>query len=170
MPITASRALRAPLLLLLLMAACLACTSDGDSAPPATVLASGFAAPPAGCPCALPYSGAADQDAGIAVRVLDGLGPTLVTPDGMTLYTFAGDSPGRSTCVQSCAERWPPFLAASPPAADRPGEFSILLREDGTPQMAFRGKPLYRFAGDRQAGDALGHGADSLWSAALTPP
>ena len=46
------------------------------------------------------------------------------------------------------------------------GDYSLVLRADGTRQWAYRGKPLYRFYIDASFGDILGDGADDKWHAA----
>lgn len=55
---------------------------------------------------------------------------------------------------KSCAEEWPPVLAA--PEAKSVGKWSILRRRDGARQWAYEGYPLYTSALDRQPGDVLG--------------
>jgi predicted lipoprotein with Yx(FWY)xxD motif len=61
----------------------------------------------------------------------------------MTLYTFANDKePGKSACNGPCAENWPPFKSeANAPAPRAP--LSIITRDDGSKQYAYKGKPLY---------------------------
>lgn len=54
----------------------------------------------------------------------------------------------------SCAEAWPPVLAAED--AEPVGEWDLLEREDGTRQWTHDGYPLYRSALDREPGDVLG--------------
>jgi predicted lipoprotein with Yx(FWY)xxD motif len=39
------------------------------------------------------------------------MGTYLVNQTGFTLYYFAKDMPGNSTCIGSCATLWPPFYA-----------------------------------------------------------
>jgi predicted lipoprotein with Yx(FWY)xxD motif len=94
------------------------------------------------------------------------LGEVLVGPTGMTLYTFANDKEaGKSACNGPCAENWPPFKpAASAPAPKAP--LSIITRDDGAKQYAYKGKPLYYWKNDKKAGDATGHGMNNVWTAA----
>jgi predicted lipoprotein with Yx(FWY)xxD motif len=73
---------------------------------------------------------------------------------GMTLYTYDGDSPGKSHCAGSCAKLWP---AALVPHAARPvGDWHILKRADGTRQWEYRDRPLYTFAKDVDPGSQYG--------------
>lgn len=86
----------------------------------------------------------------------------LADPDGFTLYTYAKDPDFKSICNAACATAWPPVVAQ---ASDRPFEsFSVILRDDGQPQWAFAGKPLYRSAEDTAKGQANGQGIDDAWT------
>jgi len=87
----------------------------------------------------------------------------LVSPGGMTLYTYDPDPQGASTCTGDCAQNWMPF---APAAADTPfGDFTILARDDGGRQWAYKGKPVYLFKLDRVMGDAAGDKRDNAWHA-----
>ena len=80
----------------------------------------------------------------------------LVAPSGMTLYTFDKDvaNSGKSTCNGPCAALWPPMMAT---AADKPaGAYSVVTRDDGTMQWAYKGKPVYLYKADQKAGDRTG--------------
>jgi predicted lipoprotein with Yx(FWY)xxD motif len=89
----------------------------------------------------------------------------FVDQKGMTLYTFAKDSDGKSVCNDKCAENWPPLKATS---ADKSmGEWTVIKRDDGTMQWAYDGKPLYTFIMDKKAGDMTGEGKmDGAWKVA----
>lgn len=97
----------------------------------------------------------------LEVREQPPYGRYLTDHDGMSLYLFEMDEPGAdsSTCYQSCAIAWPPYVTAQPPEAgehvesDKLGSFE---RDDGSQQVTYNGWPLYYFSGDKAAGDALG--------------
>jgi predicted lipoprotein with Yx(FWY)xxD motif len=92
------------------------------------------------------------------------LGPTLVDAKGMTLYTWGNDSiPGKSLCNAQCAGNWPPLVAGAD--AQAMGEWTIVTRDDGTKQWAYKGKPLYTYRSDAKAGDVTGNGR-GRWAAA----
>jgi predicted lipoprotein with Yx(FWY)xxD motif len=93
------------------------------------------------------------------------LGEILVDADGMTLYFFLTDTAGASTCVDSCAQAWPPLVVSSVSVGTslNASDFSLVARPDGTQQLAMGGRPLYRFAGDTKAGDTTGQGLNSVW-------
>ncbi|MEP6491694.1 MAG: hypothetical protein ABJF01_03390 [bacterium] len=101
--------------------------------------------------------------AGVKVQTTS-LGPTLVDSKGMTLYTWGNDSiPGKSACTGQCATNWPPLVAAADGAAM--GDWSIVARDDGTKQWAYKGKPLYTYRTDAKEGDVSGNGRGK-WAAA----
>jgi predicted lipoprotein with Yx(FWY)xxD motif len=92
-----------------------------------------------------------------------GLGKVLTGPNGMTLYTFAKDAEaGKSACSGPCAENWPPFRPeANTPAPKAP--LTVITREDGSKQYAWKGKPLYYWKNDKKAGDTTGHKMNEVW-------
>jgi predicted lipoprotein with Yx(FWY)xxD motif len=93
------------------------------------------------------------------------LGQILTDSTGMTLYLFANDTAGASTCVDACATAWPPLTATtvSVGADLTEANFSLIARPDGTQQLAVGGHPLYRFAGDTKAGETTGQGLNGVW-------
>ena len=87
----------------------------------------------------------------------------LVGANGMALYTFDRDpmGGGKSVCNGGCATNWPPLMAA---ATDTPsGDWTIVMRDDGSRQWAFRGKPVYYWAKDKKPGDRTGDGFNNVW-------
>ena len=88
----------------------------------------------------------------------------LVGPNGMTLYTFDKDAGGKSTCNGPCATNWPPLMAEAGAAAK--GDWTVVTRDDGSKQWAYKGKPLYFWTKDQKAGDKTGDGVNSVWHAA----
>lgn len=101
------------------------------------------------------------------------LGPVLVNSRGMTLYTFANDTDGTSTCEADCAATWPALITDTPDAlslqAGLPGAFTAGARSDGSQQIALNGMPLYTFAGDMEAGQTNGQGLGGVWFVATLP-
>jgi predicted lipoprotein with Yx(FWY)xxD motif len=93
------------------------------------------------------------------------LGQTLVDGQGHTLYLFAADKAGNSTCQGACASAWPPYLSNSDPRAGN-GVTGALLgsspRGDGATQVTYHGHPLYYYAGDSRPGDAVGQGLNQF--------
>jgi predicted lipoprotein with Yx(FWY)xxD motif len=100
---------------------------------------------------------------------IPGLGAIVTDQDGLTLYRFDQDTanPSSSNCDATCVAQWPPVIAE--------GEIVVagldkelvgtVPRVDGDTQVTLDGWPLYRFAGDREPGDARGDGVDGIWHA-----
>ncbi len=90
-------------------------------------------------------------------------GGTLVNSAGMTLYTFDKDAAGsgKSSCNGPCAVNWPPLNAAAADQAS--GDWSIVVRDDGTKQWAYHGKPVYLWIKDQKPGDKSGDGVNKVW-------
>jgi predicted lipoprotein with Yx(FWY)xxD motif len=83
-------------------------------------------------------------------------GKVLTDGQGMTLYTFAKDAGGKSACNGPCADNWPPLMAA---VDAKGGEgYSVITRQDGSKQWAYKGKPLYTWIKDKKPGDITGDG------------
>lgn len=83
-------------------------------------------------------------------------GKTLVDAKGMTLYTFAKDAGGKSACTGGCAKNWPPLMAKAGAMAE--GDWTVITRDDGSKQWAYKGKPLYTWVKDKKPGDITGDG------------
>jgi predicted lipoprotein with Yx(FWY)xxD motif len=96
------------------------------------------------------------------VKAMDGV---LAGTNGMTLYTFVKDvaNSGKSVCNGPCATNWPPLMAQSAPSAEG---YSVVTRDDGQKQIAYKGKPLYFWIKDKQPGDKTGDGFNGVWHAA----
>ena len=92
----------------------------------------------------------------------------LSNRDGRTLYTFDKDSAGKSNCSGGCAAAWPAFTVGNASLAG--GDFSIVVRDDGTQQWALQGKPLYFFAGDARPSDINGDNQGGVWHALRSAP
>ena len=96
-------------------------------------------------------------------KVMDG---ALTGANGMTLYTFDKDAAGsgKSLCNGPCATNWPPLFAMDSDMAS--GDYSIVMRDDGKKQWAFKGKPLYYWVKDQKPGDRTGDGFNNVWHTA----
>lgn len=102
----------------------------------------------------------------VRVRTL-GVAQVFATTDGRTLYTYDLDANGKSACEGQCSSAWRPLLASMIAASS--GDWSIVIRSDKSRQWAFKGKPLYTYADDRDAGDYNGNGRPN-WKVALAYP
>jgi predicted lipoprotein with Yx(FWY)xxD motif len=88
-------------------------------------------------------------------------GTVVASPSGLTLYGFAADKNGKPTCYNGCAVAWPPLIAGTNVAVKAGSGLSSKLvgrvkRTNGTFQVTYGGKPLYRYAGDKKPGTQNG--------------
>lgn len=99
------------------------------------------------------------------IRQRDGI---LVDLKGRGLYTYDGDTdPKKSSCDAQCRLLWPPVFAD--PGAKPRGPFTLVARNDGKQQWAYKGKPLYRWASDKKRGDAGGDNVSGVWHLVRVP-
>ena len=89
---------------------------------------------------------------------------TLVDAKGMTLYTFDRDAGGKSACNGPCATNWPPLMAGAD--AKAAGDWTVITRDDGGKQWAYKGKPVYTWVKDTKPGDKTGDGVNNVWHTA----
>ena len=90
-------------------------------------------------------------------------GQIFVDNNGMTLYTFDRDTSGdKSTCDGKCTERWKPLAADND--AEAKGDFTVIVRSDGSKMWAYRYRPLYTSQSDQAPGDV--YGFDPHWHVA----
>ena len=87
-------------------------------------------------------------------------GKAWVDAKGMTLYTFDKDTPEKSACNDACAKAWPPLMTVADSKAA--GDWTIIVRADGSKQWALKGKPLYLWMSDKKPGDATGDGVNGF--------
>jgi len=90
-----------------------------------------------------------------------GLGRIIVDSHGKTLYLWAHDKRGKSTCYGKCAKAWPALITRGKPRAISGARSSLLgttRRADGRIQVTYRRHPLYYFVGDGRAGQTTGEG------------
>jgi predicted lipoprotein with Yx(FWY)xxD motif len=101
--------------------------------------------------------------AGAPVQAMQGV---LTGMNGMALYTFDKDASGsgKSACNGPCATNWPPLTAEANAAPA--GDYSLITRDDGSKQWAYKGKPLYFWAKDQKPGDKTGDGFNGVWQSA----
>ncbi len=143
-------------LIVLVMAAC--SSESGSSTAPESE-----GAPPPQSVAAAP-SAAAGGDASVLVADSD-LGQILTDADGNTIYYFANDSAGTSTCADDCLANWPPVPAEGTPTAGDgvTAELGTTQATDGTTMLTVNGFPAYYFAGDTAAGDTNGQAVGDVW-------
>jgi predicted lipoprotein with Yx(FWY)xxD motif len=117
--------------------------------------------------------GSSDADAGaaasndstgatVAVRDVDGVGEVLVDAQGAALYAADQEANGTVVCTAGCTSIWEPLTVSdgsSPAAGDGvPEKLGTAARPDGTQQVTFDGRLLYRFVEDPQPATVTGNG------------
>ncbi len=113
--------------------------------------------------------GRAQPTATVLIAQIGEFGPVLTGTNGMTLYVFDRDEPGVSNCTGRCAEIWPPLLLeeGDPIAPEGlAGTLSVIIRPEGSRQVAYNDRPLYFYIGDSQPGDTTGEGVGGVWHVA----
>jgi predicted lipoprotein with Yx(FWY)xxD motif len=87
------------------------------------------------------------------------LGDHLVDAQGRTLYLFEADHGMTTACTGGCVTEWP-AATATKASAGKGVDAAKLTTASGEAahQLAYNGHLLYRFAGDKAAGDANGIG------------
>lgn len=117
----------------------------------------------------------ADLPDGFDLRLIDSAeGAILTNFEGFSLYRFTESQNQENACSNNeCYEKWAPV--AAPALAIGLGEFSVIDRNDGSRQWAFRGQALFRYKGDLLPGDVNGNSPGESMQLALlkenhTPP
>ena len=85
----------------------------------------------------------------------------LADSKGMTLYTFDKDKGKVSSCYADCAKMWPPYAVQKGEKMGK--DWAKTKRKDGSMQWTYDGHPLYYYAEDKKAGDAMGDGKGGVW-------
>ena len=110
------------------------------------------------------------------IQVAPARGPLMVTKQGLSVYTQTrfvvqygsletrdgyrvpyakAKAVGTRGCVGECTRLWRPVFASGHEQST--GFWEVVTRADHTKQWAYKGSPLYTFAGDRQLGDVGGN-------------
>ena len=125
--------------------------------------------------CGSSSSKTATTNAGAVVMTTSSskLGTLLVDRRAMTLYTLT-NAGQPVACTGKCTKFWPPLLLPSGIATAK-GAAGVsglgVVSMNGGMQVTEHGDPLYRFSGDKAAGDTHGEGINSfggIWHVATT--
>ncbi|MEU5696600.1 hypothetical protein [Actinosynnema sp. NPDC020468] len=91
---------------------------------------------------------------------------------GFALYRYDKDTakPPKSTCDGDCAKSWPPVIVGEHTMTSGvdPTLVGSVTRADGSKQVTLAGWPLYRYTGDKKAGEITGQAKAGTWFA-ITP-
>ena len=113
----------------------------------------------------------AATSAGTGLKTTTIGGATVLTnAQGLTLYSFAPDTPTSSKCYGSCAAYWPPVTGTAAASPGLPGRIGTITRTGGARQLSYNGHPLYTYIGDSAPGQANGNNLNlngGLWHEVL---
>ncbi|MGH2647948.1 MAG: COG4315 family predicted lipoprotein [Ginsengibacter sp.] len=106
-------------------------------------------------------------------------GKYLSNKQGLTLYIFANDADGVSSCTGDCKSLWPPFTTdlstAKLDAGLAAADFGTITIASGKKQVTYKGWPLYTYSPSvddgygnttnraETAGSTTGDGVAGLW-------
>jgi predicted lipoprotein with Yx(FWY)xxD motif len=106
----------------------------------------------------------------VSVSTVDGVGEVLVDADGAALYAADQEADSTVLCTGSCEVAWEPLTVTGDPVGGESlsGRLGVVTRPDGTRQVTFDDRLLYRFAED-STGKVTGNGlADTFDNQDLT--
>jgi len=109
-----------------------------------------------------------DEPAKVAVAAAPPLGKILVDVHGETMYMFAKDKNGKSSCTAECFKAWVPVHTFGAPTAGTGAKAGLLGSSKSLPgvdQVTYNGHPLYFSVADQAPGDIKGQGQEGLWYA-----
>lgn len=99
---------------------------------------------------------------GVSVFRIDGVGRVLVDANGDALYSSDQERKGAVLCVEGCLAFWDPLTLSKGEAPIGDAGVQAMLgttrRPDGSEQITFAGRPLYRFTEDSGPGVVSGDG------------
>src|SRR5438067_6820519 len=95
------------------------------------------------------------------IAVKAGQRRVLADASGRTVYTFDKDDPNTSLCHDDCEKKWPPVLTNEEETIGK--AMSKIKRSNGSLQLAYEGKPVYRYYEDDERGDTYGDGVGGVW-------
>jgi predicted lipoprotein with Yx(FWY)xxD motif len=137
--------------------------SPGTTSTTAAATPSGTAAT-----SAAPTAGSTTTAAAVDLKTASSsAGNIVVDAKGISVYFFTKDAKdsGTSACTGACLTSWPPLTttSATPTAEGVSGKVGTITTPDGAKQVTLNGLPLYYFAQDKNPGDILGQGVNSVW-------
>jgi len=100
----------------------------------------------------------------VSLKSVSGAGTVLVDSKGFALYSPDQEKNGTVRCIGSCTAIWVPLtlskgVSAPTASSSLMSKLGTVKRPDGTTQVTFDGKPLYRFSPDGSPGKVTGNGA-----------
>jgi predicted lipoprotein with Yx(FWY)xxD motif len=130
-----------------------------------SVVALGLLGAAVATPKAAPAASVAAGSQALKARSIGGT-EVLTNASGLTLYSFAPDTPSRSACYGSCAAYWPPVPGNVSAGPGVTGAIASIKRTGGSTQATYDGHPLYTYIGDSAPGQDSGNNLNlngGLW-------
>src|SRR5688500_4367386 len=161
------RAALAATLLLAPLGAMTACAGLRNGPAPVTAPAPSPLGPAENEPAAEIVAAVGIPTAELRGKKIPKMGEVVVDEAGFVLYRFDKDTaePPASNCSGDCAAVWPPVLVDE--ELKLTGLDAKLVgtveREDGATQVTLNGWPLYRYIGDKKAGQWKGQAVGGVW-------
>jgi predicted lipoprotein with Yx(FWY)xxD motif len=87
----------------------------------------------------------------VKVAALSDGSSVLANLRGRTLYSLSVERHGKFICTGGCLSIWHPLIVAKGVKPTGPVKLGTVERPNGKTQVTYRGRPLYRFAGDTKA-------------------
>ena len=108
-----------------------------------------------------PNQAAAVNNAALKTKTSSTLGQYLTDSSGNTLYTYGGDSSGKSTVTGSLLASWPAYQDTGS-MTGLPASVGTIMRSDNSQmQFTYKGMPLYTFVSD-SPGQVTGDGISNF--------
>jgi predicted lipoprotein with Yx(FWY)xxD motif len=98
----------------------------------------------------------------VKVSNVPDVGAVVATPTGMTLYTLTDANGAAVACTDQCLSAWPPYVVSATAKIKVPKGVKSITATSDTNQVAWKGLPLYTFAGDSGPKIAKGEGLASF--------
>ena len=119
-----------------------------------------------------PALGAARREVVVVTRHNAKDGTYLVTTRGFTLYTDRADRADHSNCNGSCLALWPALTVPKGvvPVGRGVAGLGVFRRTNGTYQVTWHRRPLYRWTSDKRPGQVTGQGIAGFSVAVLKAP
>jgi predicted lipoprotein with Yx(FWY)xxD motif len=95
-----------------------------------------------------------------SVKLADGR-EVLGDTNRLSAYVFDVDQDGISACYDDCASAWPAILASEGQTFG--ADVATTLRNDGSLQLTYKGRPVYLFVGDGAEGKINNKGLGGVW-------
>ena len=106
--------------------------------------------------------------ADVPVKAVNGMLVNSRRHDRSTPSTRTPPAAARAPATARAPKLWPPVMADAD--AKPEGDWTIVTRDDGSKQWAYKGKPVYLYESDMKAGDTTGDNFKNVWHVVKPDP